>query len=291
LFGKTRHALYDHFWRVGEVTIKEEIIIQLVHDIRLKLPRVGTRKLLHLLHPQLLSHDLHIGRDALFDLLSEHKLLVRQRKRRVITTDSRHWMRKYQNLIKTLLITRPEQLWVSDITYIRIKNGWGYLSMITDAYSRKIMGFAFRKDMLAQGCVDALKMALANRQYPTLRLIHHSDRGSQYCCQEYVDLLTTKNIAVSMTENGDPYENALAERMNGIIKNEFDLYNNALTFEQMHKLIIHSVEMYNTVRPHSSCDYLTPVQAHDQNEELKKRWKSYAKPWQVFAGQRQETIL
>jgi putative transposase len=218
LFGKTRHALYDHLWRTEEATIKEEIILQLVHNIRIKLPRVGARKLLFLLQPALLSHQLHIGRDALFNLLAEHKMLVRSRKRKIITTDSRHWMRKYSNLIKILLIDRPEQVWVSDITYVRVKKEWGYLSLITDAYSRQIMGFAFRSDMLAQGCVEALEMALATRLYPGERLIHHSDRGSQYCCKEYIDVLNKHNIAISMTENGDPYENALAERMNGIIK-------------------------------------------------------------------------
>lgn len=176
LFGKTRHALYDHLWRKEKVTVKEEIILQLVHNIRLKLPRLGARKLLFLLQPHLQSHHISIGRDALLDLLCQHKLLIRQRKRKVITTDSRHWMRKYGNLIKTLIIDRPEQVWVSDITYIRVKNEWGYLSMITDAYSRKIMGISFRSDMLAQGCVDALQMALAGRLYSSERLIHHSDR-------------------------------------------------------------------------------------------------------------------
>jgi putative transposase len=291
LFGKTRHALYDHLWRKDEVTIKEEIILQLVHDIRLKLPRLGARKLLFLLQPQLLSHQVHIGRDALLDLLSHHKLLIRQRKRKVITTNSRHWMRKYGNLIKTLIIDRPEQVWVSDITYIRLKNEWGYLSMITDAYSRQIMGIAFRSDMLAQGCVDALEMALSNRLYSSEGLIHHSDRGSQYCCKDYVDVLNRHHIAISMTENGDPYENALAERMNGIIKNEFNLYSSSLNFEQTYELIQQSVKSYNTIRPHSSCDYLTPAQAHRQKEELTKRWKSYPKAWQQSAGHKRETIL
>ena len=275
LFGKTRHALYDHLWRKEEDTLKEEIILQLVHKIRQKLPRLGTRKLLFLLDPELKSHHIEIGRDALFDLLAVHKLLIRQRKRKMVTTDSRHWMRKYANLIKQLVISRPEQVWVSDITYIRMKNQWGYLSMITDAFSRKIMGLSFRSDMLAQGCIDALQMALSNRQYKDHRLIHHSDRGSQYCCKDYIDLLNSENIAVSMTENGDPYENALAERMNGIIKNEFNLYSSALSFDDTYQLINESVKVYNDFRPHSSCDYLTPEQAHNEGKILKKRWKKY----------------
>lgn len=275
LFGKTRHALYDHLWRQEALTIKEDIVVQLVHKIREGLPRLGTRKLLYLLSPQLASHGINIGRDALFDLLAEHKLLIRQRKRKVITTNSNHWMRKYSNLVKNVVISRPEQVWVSDITYIRMNNGWGYLSLVTDTYSRQIMGYAFRSDMLAEGCVDALKMALQNRQYKDYELIHHSDRGSQYCCKDYVDLLNNNNIAISMTENGDPYENALAERMNGIIKNEFNLYSSNPGFEDTRRLIETSIDAYNTLRPHSSCDYLTPSQAHRQEAVLNKRWKKY----------------
>jgi putative transposase len=139
------------------------------------------------------------------------------------------------------------------------------------------MGLAFRSDMSAQGCVEALDMALSNRQYRHYKLIHHSDRGSQYCCKEYIDLLNSENIAVSMTEKGDPYENALAERTNGIIKNEFNLYSSALNFDDTYQLIVQSVEAYNNVRPHSSCDYLTPSQAHHETTILKKRWKKYEK--------------
>jgi len=275
LFGKTRHALYDHLWRQQDDTVKEEIILQLVHKIRERLPRLGTRKLLFLLDPELRSHQIDIGRDALFELLAVHKLLIRQRKRKMVTTNSRHWMRKYANLIKNVEISKPEQVWVSDITYIRMHNQWGYLSMITDAFSRKIMGFSFRNDLLAQGCVDALQMALSNRQYKAEKLIHHSDRGSQYCCKEYIDLLGSAGVSVSMTENGDPYENALAERMNGIIKNEFNLYSSVLGFDDTYQLIIRSVDAYNSERPHGSCDYLTPVKAHNQTGTLKKRWKKY----------------
>jgi transposase InsO family protein len=277
LFGKTRHAYYDHLWHNEEVSLKDDIILQLVHKIRGTLPRLGTRKLQYLLASELISHNIEVGRDYLFDLLEKHKLLIRQRKRKVITTDSRHWMRKYSNLTTLMLIDRPEQLWVSDITYIRMNNQWGYLSLITDAYSRKIMGFSFRSDMLAQGCVDALQMALNNRTYNSLKLTHHSDRGSQYCCNDYVNILGSNQIAISMTENGDPYENALAERINGIIKGEFDLYTSTLTFEQTYDRIIKSISAYNEIRPHGSCDYLTPNQAHQQANTLKKRWKYYAR--------------
>jgi len=280
LFGKTRHAHYDHLWRNQDDSIKEEIILQLVHEIRKPLPRLGTRKMLYLLKPQLASHHIEIGRDYLFDLLDAHKLLIRQRKRKAITTDSRHWMHKYANLVKEMHIIRPEELWVSDITYIRVQNQWGYLSLITDAFSRKIMGYCFRLDMLALGPIAALQMALDVRSYSGQTLTHHSDRGSQYCSKDYVELLGSETISISMTERGDPYENALAERMNGIIKGEFNLYISPVNFEQTYKKIDSSIKAYNELRPHGSCDYLTPCQAHEQGDVLKKRWKEYPGKWE-----------
>lgn len=275
LFGKTRHAYYDSQWRQQDNVFTNEIILQMVHKIRQQLPRVGTRKLQELLAPELAAHQIKVGRDYLFDLLQEHKLLIRQRKRKVYTTDSRHWMRKYANLTTQLVIDRPEQLWVSDMTYIKIQNQWGYLSLITDAYSRKIMGYCLRADMLAEGCIAALQMALANRSHQGQSLIHHSDRGSQYCCKPYVDMLSAAGIAISMTENGDPYENALAERMNGIIKGEFNLYNSQLNFAQTYQKVVESIAAYNLIRPHGSCNYLTPEIAHQTLSPMKKRWKTY----------------
>lgn len=274
LFGKTRHAYYDNGWRNQDQGLKDEIVLQEVINHRQQLPRVGTLKLHEMLRNSLNNHEIKFGRDYLFDLLREHHLLIRRRKRRVITTDSRHWMRKYTNLIKELEVNRPEQLWVSDITYIRLTNGWGYLSLVTDAYSRKIMGFGFRKDLSAKGCLDALDMAIKNRLYPDRTLIHHSDRGSQYCSKGYVDMLVDADIAISMTENGDPYENALAERVNGIIKSEFNLHYSALGWKQTSQKVRDSIEAYNMLRPHSSCDFMTPQQAHLASGILKKRWKS-----------------
>jgi len=275
LFGKTRVAIYDYHKRLQHNELQDEIVLQHVKQIRMILPRLGTRKLHIKMAPALAEHNITIGRDYLFDLLQAHKLLIRQRKRKVITTDSRHWMRKYSNLVKGMVIGRPEQLWVSDITFIRLINQWGYLSLITDAYSRRIMGFCFRTDMSAQGCIEALQMALNNRQYPNKQLIHHSDRGSQYCSSSYVELLVKNNIAISMTENGDPYENALAERMNGIIKNEFNLYESSSGFENTYDKIRAGIKAYNEQRPHSSCNMLTPQQAHGHSGELQKKWKKY----------------
>lgn len=274
LFGKTRHAYYDALWRKENSLVKEDIILQEVINTRKQLPSLGTRKLHHVLQPGLALHKINIGRDYLFDLLAEHKLLIRRRKRKIITTDSRHWMRKYSNLIKPITVTRPEQIWVSDITYIKMIHQWGYLSLITDAYSRKIVGYSFRNDLAAEGCITALQMALTNRVYKE-QLIHHSDRGSQYCSQQYVKLLLENKIAISMTENGDPYENALAERINGIIKTEFNLHNTQLGFEQTSKLIEKSINAYNSLRPHASCDYMTPDETHLHSGQLKKRWKQY----------------
>jgi transposase InsO family protein len=273
LFGKTRHAYYDHQWRMQDLGLKDEIVLQHVLDIRKKQNRIGTLKLHHMLQQPLEQHGIKIGRDYLFGLMKEHGLHIRNRKRKVVTTNSRHWMQKYSNLIKGLVINGPEQVWVSDITYIQLKKQWGYLSLVTDAYSKKIMGWAFRKDLSAQGCMDALEMAIANRKYPAHKLIHHSDRGSQYCSKGYVELLTDGNIAVSMTENGDPYENAIAERVNGILKAEFDLYGAQTGLRETTRKIRENIQIYNQIRPHASCDYLTPEQAHLKHGELKKRWK------------------
>jgi len=277
LFGKTRHAWYDNNWRQQEEFLKEEIIIQLVLEIRRQLPATGTRKLMHMLQPGLAAHGLQAGRDYLFDLLAVHKLLIRTRKRKIITTDSRHWMHKYYTLIKELEIIRPEQVWVSDITYIRLINGFIYLSLITDAYSKKVIGFNLHKTLETEGCIIALKMAIENRINKHLPLIHHSDRGCQYCCKAYVDLLCQNNIAISMTNNGDPYENAIAERVNGILKIEFNLYSSQFSYEQTSKLVEQAILNYNDIRPHASCDFMTPNQAHLTQGVLKKRWKNYYK--------------
>ncbi|PRD44533.1 transposase [Sphingobacterium haloxyli] len=234
-----------------------------------------------MLSPILALHDIDIGRDYLFDLLRSHGLLVRSRRRNVKTTNSRHHLHKYPNIIKDLVISRPEQVWVSDITYIRLVDKWGYLSLVTDAYSRKIMGYCFREDMTTIGCVHALEMAVSNREWINLPLIHHSDRGTQYCSSLYVDRLVSSNIAISMTETGSPYENALAERVNGILKGEFEFYSQNLSFSEMNLHITKSIYSYNNIRPHRSCDYLTPSEAHRQNITLRKRWKPYSKNYDV----------
>ncbi len=238
------------------------------------MPRIGTRKLHYMLSDVLKEHDISIGRDKLFDLLQEYGMLVRRRKRRKIsTTDSNHPYRRHPNLVKDLVVLRPNHLWVSDITYISLTNGFCYLSLITDAYSRKITGYCLYPDLKKEGPVQALDMALASvPDQLTDTLIHHSDRGVQYCCYYYTDILQSKNVSISMTENGDPYENALAERVNGILKSEFDLDKTFSSFDSAKTAVGIAINTYNTLRPHASCNYQTPEQTHKQEGQLTKKW-------------------
>jgi len=191
------------------------------------------------------------------------------------TTDSNHPCKKYPNLIRDIkYLTHPGQLRVSDITYIRLKEKFCYLSIVTDAYSHKIIGHCLHPSLHSEGPITALLLAVQSKQQTTL--IHHSDRGSQYCCADYVQMLEHYRIQISMTEKGDPYENAIAERVNGILKTEFLLEKTFACFSEAQQAVNHAVEKYNHIRPHDSCDKLSPVQAHDQNGFLRKRWKSKA---------------
>lgn len=274
LFGKTRAAYYDWQKRNKQATLLEGLAVEMVHKVRKDLPKAGVRQL-HQIFER--DYQLEIGRDYLFDLLKQYNLLIRQRKRKIVTTNSRHWLFKYPNLIQNLVVMRPEEVWVSDITYIRLANGFAYLSLITDAYSRKIVGYCLHPDLSKEGCIKALKMALRQRSTPHKQLIHHSDRGGQYASQEYVNLLTDHDINISMTQKKDPYENALAERMNGIVKNEFNIGYTNLGFDATQVALDKAVQAYNTIRRHSSCDYLTPAEAHQKEGALKKHWKNYYK--------------
>lgn len=241
---------------------KQIQVKQLVDNERKRMPRLGTRKVYHRIKPALESAGLKVGRDKLFEWMREYGLLIKPRKRYVQTTMSKHWMRKYPNLMKDALVNRPEQVWVSDITYIRTEEGNCYLNMITDAYSRKIMGYALDDNMEATNMVKALQMALKNRQDKQSSIIHHSDRGSQYCSQEYVAVASNNRVKMSMTENGDPYENALAERMNRTIKEEFGLDNTVKTKAQVLQVVEESVELYNHYRPHLALNMKTPEEVH-----------------------------
>lgn len=274
LLGYSRQAYYQQKKQIEKESLQYGILINEVLKIRKTQKRLGCRKLLHKLESFIAQHQIVIGRDSFFDLLSEHNLLVRKRKRRKpITTFSDHWMRKYPNLIEGFYPTAPNQLWVSDITYIVVGNGFAYLSLITDAYSRKIVGFYLSEDLSAEGCIRALEMALDNN--PILgRLIHHSDRGSQYCCSDYVKILNDNFIKISMTQNGDPRENAIAERVNGILKDEL-LDKSHLNYNEAVRNVSIAISIYNHQRPHGSIDYLTPIEAHFRSGKLKRRWKNY----------------
>jgi putative transposase len=275
LFGKTRQAFYDSNWRIEAKSMEDELIVQQVLLIRKTLPKVGGRKLHYMLKDFMQQHQITMGRDQLFDLLFEHKLLIKKKRRRISTTESNHRFRKHPNLIRELEVVRPEQLWVSDITYLQTKQGFCYLSLITDAYSKKIVGYNVEDTLATEGCIKALEMALLERSKSRATLIHHSDRGIQYCSSMYVELLRTNTIAISMTQNGDPYENAIAERVNGILKDEFNLYQTFINIHHAHSVVQESIFYYNNERPHATCNYLTPEQAHKRKGLLTKKWKNY----------------
>jgi len=268
LFGYSKQAYFkqrSHRYRepvVATGKIREEVL-----NLRRSMPRLGTRKLHHVL-----KADIKMGRDKLFAVLREEGLLVVRKKRFIVTTNSHHWMRKYPNLVRDMTLTRPEQLWVSDITYIPTADGHSYLHLVTDAYSKRIMGYELSSNMEAATTLKALKMAIGNRIYQE-PLIHHSDRGLQYCSKVYVEELNRQNILISMTENGDPYENAVAERVNGILKSEFGMGEQFCTIAQADKQVRQSIHIYNILRPHLSCQMLTPKQMHNQRSIQIKTYK------------------
>ena len=236
---------------------------------------MGGRKLYELLEPFMLEHQIKMGRDALFDLLAANNLLIKRRKRKVHTTQSFHWLRKYPNLIRDMRPSQPNQLWVSDITYWKITSGHLYISFVTDAYSHKIVGYHVADNLESIETIKALTMAIEQSTKPLENLIHHSDRGIQYCSSGYVLLLRKHSMIISMTENGDPLENAIAERINGIIKEEYLENYEVNTLKVAKQLLERVVEVYNDERPHMSLGNLTPSQVHEGLAKGEKLWKSY----------------
>jgi transposase InsO family protein len=236
---------------------------------------MGGRKMHFMIREEMDRLNIKMGRDAFFDLLSSEHLLVQQKRRKHITTNSKHWYKKYPNLIREITPDRPNQIWVSDITYIKTNQEFLYLFLISDAYSKKILGYRLAKNLDSTHAVNSLQDAIENACQPILGLIHHSDRGIQYCSKEYIDLLNKHGIAISMTENGDPLENPIAERINGILKDE---YLNAKSNNQSKldiKQLCNTIEKYNRLRPHLSCEMLTPEVAHRSQGNLKRMWKNY----------------
>lgn len=265
LFGISRQSLYQKKQRDQGKADRQRPIRAMVESVRKRMPRIGTRKLHYLLGGQLAEAGIKMGRDGLFDYLREEKLLVQPLKRYTQTTMSRHWLRKHPNLVGGRQLTRPEEVFVSDITYIKSAEKTHYLSLVTDAYSRKIMGYVLSDDMEAETVGQALQMA-AKERISTRPLIHHSDRGLQYCSGHYQNLLTNFHIRPSMTDGYDCYQNALAERMNGILKQEFLIWRCANKTD-LQKLVDESVSIYNNERPHLSLQMQTPNQAHKKAEE------------------------
>jgi len=204
--------------------------------------------------------------------LRQEGLLIVKHKKYTVKTNSKHWMRKYPNRVRGVTLIRPEQVWVADITYLNTGNSNGYLHLITDAYSKQIMGYELCNNLEATSTIKALQMALKKRKYEDKPLIHYSDRGLQYCSSIYVNLLKSKGIEISMTENGDPYENAIAERVNGILKDEFGLCERFDCVDQAKILTSQSIYNYNMLRPHLSCNMLTPDKMHQQDKIKLKVW-------------------
>jgi len=276
LFGFTRQAYYQLQKYEYKCRAQSQIILEMVQQERSSLPGIGGRKLLNLISMEMNRANMQIGRDAFFDLLRENHLLVRHYKTRVVTTNSKHRYRRYPNLIRELLITRPHQLWVSDITYVATSEGYLYLSLITDAYSRKIVGWNISNKLDADSAVYALEMALSGLPDSTASdLIHHSDRGVQYCCDKYIAKLRFFKINISMTENGDPLENAIAERINGTLKTEWLNRSPLGTKSETAIRLSGIIDTYNTKRPHLSINMLTPEAAHSCEGELPRQWKNY----------------
>ena len=274
LFGHSKQAYYQRSKYNYREEVKTEILCQLIEKQRKIMPKIGGRKLLLLIEPGL-PEELKMGRDSFFDFLREKGFLVRKRKNRVRTTHSNHWMHKYPNLVKDFVPTGPHQLWVSDITYISTVEGFVYLSLITDAYSRKIIGWALGDTLEACYSVIALNMAIEQLPRNIKNVFHHSDRGVQYCSTEYVKILRKRKFIISMTESGDPRDNAIAERVNGILKTEWLNQMKFSSIEQVSMQLGEIIRIYNEKRPHSSLDMMTPKEAHNQSGELKKHWKNY----------------
>lgn len=276
LLGYSRQAYYQRRRSIEKEVFEGELLVQEVIRIRGTQGRLGGRKLMVVMEDFISEHNIVVGRDAFFELLRTNKLLVKKRgAAKPRTTLSHSWMRRFPNLIRDFIPNGANQLWVSDITYVRVGAGFGYLSLITDAYSRKIVGFHLSRDLRAAGCIRALKMALTNNP-DRAGLIHHSDRGLQYHSGVYLRLLGPKT-RISMSENSDPLENAIAERVNGILKDEL-LKARFDSFAEAQAEIALAVSTYNHLRPHSSIDMLTPAVAHTRTGVLKRRWKNYYRP-------------
>ena len=267
-----RQAYYKSIQASGRKRKEKEVIISLVQQQRVMMTRIGTRKLHYLIKPSLDKIGIRCGRDRLNAILKFEGMLVKKKRNYMRTTNSYHRFYKYPNLIKDIEINRAEQVWASDITYIRTGEGFMYLSLITDLYSKQVVGYELSDNLKTINCINALKEAIKGRKYPERSLIHHSDRGFQYCSPDYTETLESNHIDISMTTKHDPYENAVAERINGTLKNEFDLEDRLPDQKHAEREVNKTIWVYNNLRPHDSCNKLTPIQAHAKENYKLKKW-------------------
>ena len=274
LFGKTRQAYYQRLGYQYQEGAEESIILDLIAEYRNLMGRIGGRKLWHELNQRLPEG---IGRDRLFDILDKYHLKVNRRRRTARTTWSASWLHRFPNLVKDLVLTAANQVWVSDITYIETAQGFVYLHLVTDAYSKKIMGWCLSPTLHANATIKALQMAIRNAGCSLKGLIHHSDRGCQYCCEKYVKLLQDNEIEISMTQSSDPRDNAIAERVNGILKMEWLNDEHFKGFQDTFLRVAQVINIYNNLRPHLSLNYKTPAQAYVETGEQQRVWKNYYK--------------
>ncbi|MDG2274407.1 MAG: IS3 family transposase [Flavobacteriaceae bacterium] len=274
-FGISKQAFYKRLKAQQKQQIDHQKLIKMVKDYRKKVgSKTGGIKLHTELKQECINADIKIGRDKFYRFLRLNKLLVPKTKNYITTTNSNHMYKKYKNLVKDHVPTRPEQLWVSDITYIKTQNGHNYLALVTDAYSKQIMGYKLDNHMRTSLCTDALAMAIKNRKYPNQKLIHHSDRGFQYCNPKYTEFAESNGIIMSMTEQYDPYENAVAERINRTLKYEYGLKQTIKNTDLAQKMTEQAVYIYNNLRTHFSLDLRKPAEVH-LNPNIK--YKSYRK--------------
>ena len=276
-----RQVYYRSLKRSTVRTDKAHKVVLLVEEKRMTQPKIGGKKLYFMLKESLRS--LNIGRDKFFDILRANHLLIVPKKSYHVTTNSHHRFRKHKNMILDYQITKPNQVWVADITYIGNRANPSYLSLITDAYSKKIVGHHVADNLSTESNLIALRKALKNKTVNLESLIHHSDRGLQYCSNEYQRLLEKNSIRCSMTQNSDPYENAVAERINGILKQEFDIDKYDMETKLRKRIVDESIQIYNEIRPHFSNHYLTPNQMHEQSELKMKTYKTKNQSKNVFA--------
>lgn len=265
--GVSRQAFYQYQKRQATERLKQEMIIQLVCQVRVRQPNIGVRKLYHLLTPEFDKLGVQLGRDGLFRLLRDHGLLIASSRRGHRTTSANHRFYQYPNRITDLVVDRVHQVFVADITYLQTLDGFVYLALMTDLFSHKIVGFDVSDSLSVEGAIRACKMAIKTVR-PFDALIHHSDRGIQYCCHAYTQLLQSRGIQLSMTQNGDVYQNAIAERVNGILKIDFLLNHTFKSIHQAMTRVKQSVSIYNTERPHLSLGYQTPDDVYQKSRQL-----------------------